>query len=119
MRNVLHTAALVAVLVISAGTTVSAHDNDRDDHGRHRHSDDAIQLGPRPFYLVYVLDEGPLKHRLMQCKDGPVHRTDFSIGHRGAALQLPDHTREAYEAGPRMGAWIVECDVIFTKDGHL
>jgi len=27
-----------------------------------------------------------------------------------AALQFPEHTREAYEAGARMGAGIVECD---------
>ena len=54
---------------------------------------EAVQLGPRPFYLVAGMDEGPLKDRLMQCKDGPFERTDFSIGHRGAALQFPEHTQ--------------------------
>ena len=44
---------------------------------------------------------------------------DFSIGHRGAALQFPEHTKESYEAGRRMGAGILECDVTFTKDGEL
>jgi glycerophosphoryl diester phosphodiesterase len=34
-------------------------------------------------------------------------------------LQFPEHTREAYEAGARMGAGIVECDVTFTKDKEL
>lgn len=63
-----------------------------------------IQLGPRPFYLVDGMDEGPLKNRLSQCKNGPFSRTDFSIGHRGAALQFPEHTKEAYNAGARMGA---------------
>ena len=65
------------------------------------------------------MDPGPLKSRLLACQNGPFRRTDFSIAHRGAALQLPEHTQEAYEAGARMGAGIVECDVTFTKDGQL
>jgi glycerophosphoryl diester phosphodiesterase len=65
------------------------------------------------------MDEGPLKRRLEQCENGPFYRTDFSIGHRGAALQFPEHTKESYEAGARQGAGIVECDVTFTKDGKL
>ncbi len=88
------------------------------DHGYH-HSDDSVQLGPRPFYLVEGMDEGRLKDRLMECKDGPFYRTDFSIGHRGAALQFPEHSDVSYRAGARMGAGIVECDVTFTKDGEL
>lgn len=88
------------------------------DDGHHA-VNQGIQLGPRPFYLVDGMDEGPLKNRLSQCKDGPFSRTDFSIGHRGAALQFPEHTKEAYDAGARMGAGIVECDVTFTRDGEL
>ncbi|HRX72317.1 MAG TPA: glycerophosphodiester phosphodiesterase family protein [Candidatus Competibacteraceae bacterium] len=80
---------------------------------------DSVQLGPRPFYLVEGMDEGVLKDRLLECKDGPFYRTDFSIGHRGAALQFPEHSDVAYMAGIRMGAGIVECDVTFTKDGVL
>ncbi|MEZ5653724.1 MAG: glycerophosphodiester phosphodiesterase family protein [Burkholderiaceae bacterium] len=89
--------------------------------GRHGHGDSAgkIELGPRPFYLVDGMQDGPLKRRLEQCAKGPFYRTDFSIGHRGAALQFPEHTRESYEAGAKMGAGIVECDVTFTKDGEL
>ncbi|MDZ7654245.1 MAG: glycerophosphodiester phosphodiesterase family protein [Burkholderiaceae bacterium] len=117
-------AASVAMLPLPA----QASDNERDDRrGKPAHYDDdgrkgqdePIQLGPRPFYLVDGMEDGPLKHRLMQCKDGPFRRTDFSIGHRGAALQFPEHTKESYEAGARQGAGIVECDVTFTKDGHL
>ena len=78
-----------------------------------------IQLGERPFYLIDGMDDGPLKARLQQCRRGPFRRTDFSIAHRGAPLKFPEHTREAYEAGARMGAGIVECDVTFTKDGEL
>lgn len=76
------------------------------------------QVGPRPFYLVDKMTEGPLKQKLSQCT-GPFHKTDFSIGHRGAALQFPEHSREAYMAGARMGAGIIECDVTFTKDRQL
>jgi len=86
--------------------------------GRMLH-DQRVQLGPRPFFLVEGMDAGPLRDRLMQCKDGPFYRSDFSIGHRGAALQFPEHTKESYEAGARMGAGIIECDVTFTKDGQL
>ena len=79
----------------------------------------AIQLGPRPFFLVNDMEDGPLKEELLSCAEGPFKRTDFSIGHRGAALQFPEHTRESYEAAARMGAGIVECDVTFTQDLEL
>ncbi len=81
--------------------------------------DASVQLGPRPFYLVEGMDDGKLKDRLKQCQRGPFYRTDFSIAHRGAALQFPEHTQESYEAGARQGAGIVECDTTFTKDGEL
>jgi glycerophosphoryl diester phosphodiesterase len=90
-----------------------------DDHGRRDDHGATIQLGPRPFYLVDGMDDGPLKSRLMECRNGPFQRTSFSIGHRGAALQFPEHTLESYSAGARMGAGIVECDVTFTKDRQL
>ena len=76
------------------------------------------QVGPRPFYLVDKMKESPLKATLKQCT-GPFRKTDFSIGHRGAALQFPEHTRESYEAAARMGAGVIECDVTFTKDRQL
>jgi glycerophosphoryl diester phosphodiesterase len=80
----------------------------------------AAQLGPRPFFLVEDLADGPLKTRLQACAQRPAfHRSDFSIGHRGAAMQFPEHTLESYEAAARMGAGIVECDVTFTKDKEL
>lgn len=47
------------------------------------------------------------------------HTSDFSIGHRGACLQLPEHTIESYTAAIRQGAGVVECDVTFTKDRQL
>lgn len=45
--------------------------------------------------------------------------SDFSIGHRGACLQFPEHTLESYTAALEMGAGIVECDVTFTQDLEL
>jgi glycerophosphoryl diester phosphodiesterase len=108
-------AAAFAVMAMAA--SLAYGDTERDDD-RH-HADQSIQLGPRPFYLVDGMDEGRLKDKLSQCKAGPFYRTDFSIGHRGGALQFPEHSKEAYNAGARMGAGIVECDTTFTKDGEL
>jgi glycerophosphoryl diester phosphodiesterase len=76
------------------------------------------QIGPRPFYMVDKMKDGPLKTQLAQCT-GPFRKTDFSIGHRGAALEFPEHSRESYIAAARMGAGIIECDVTFTKDREL
>ena len=79
----------------------------------------SIQLGPRPFFLIEDMDESNLKTQLKKCSEGPFRRTDFSIGHRGAALQFPEHTKESYVAAAGMGAGIIECDVTFTKDREL
>ncbi|MCC7135914.1 MAG: hypothetical protein IT528_05890, partial [Nitrosomonas sp.] len=57
-----------------------------------------VQLGPRPFFLVDDMDESPLKTKLLSCSEGPFKASSFSIGHRGAALQFPEHTRESYLA---------------------
>jgi glycerophosphoryl diester phosphodiesterase len=78
-----------------------------------------VQLGPRPFFLVDRLEDGALKEKLQSCANGPFRRTDFSIGHRGAPMQFPEHTEESYRAGALMGAGILECDVTFTKDREL
>jgi glycerophosphoryl diester phosphodiesterase len=75
-----------------------------------------VQLGPRPFYLMNDMDDGPLKRKLQQCTNRNFSSREFSIGHRGAPLQFPEHTRESYEAAARLGAGIIECDVTFTKD---
>ncbi|PPE71043.1 glycerophosphodiester phosphodiesterase [Caldimonas thermodepolymerans] len=80
----------------------------------------AVQLGPRPFFLVEDMADGPLKRELQACaRRGHFRSAEFSIGHRGAALQFPEHTLESYRAAARMGAGILECDVTFTKDKEL
>lgn len=111
--------SILAVSLAMATTSFVALANTYSDDRNNAQQDDSIQLGPRPFYLVKGMDDGKLKDRLMQCQDGPFYRTDFSIGHRGAALQFPEHSDVAYRAGARMGAGIVECDVTFTQDGEL
>lgn len=78
-----------------------------------------IEVGPRPAFLIDKMAEGALKEELAACSGKPVARTLFSIGHRGAPLQFPEHTRESYMAAAKMGAGIIECDVTFTKDKEL
>ena len=78
-----------------------------------------VQLGPRPYYLVDDMQDSELKQVLESCSEGPFEVSDFSIGHRGACLQFPEHTKESYEAAARMGAGIIECDVTFTSDREL
>jgi glycerophosphoryl diester phosphodiesterase len=80
-----------------------------------------VQLGPRPFFLVEDMRESRLKHELQQCAAtrSTYRASRFSIGHRGAALQFPEHTRESYMAAARMGAGVLECDVVFTRDHEL
>ena len=78
-----------------------------------------IQLGPRPYFLVADMAESPLKAKLQSCSNGPFKKSAFSIGHRGAPMMFPEHTKESYEAAARMGAGVLECDVTFTKDKEL
>jgi glycerophosphoryl diester phosphodiesterase len=70
----------------------------------------------RPVALVAGLADGPLRRELAACIDAPVRRTSFSLGHRGAPLHYPEHTRESYVAAAAMGAGVIECDVTFTRD---
>ncbi len=79
----------------------------------------SVQLGPRPYFLINNMDAGELKKTLQACESKPLAPSDFSIAHRGAPLQFPEHTRESYAAAARMGAGIIECDVAFTKDREL
>ncbi|MGX9350026.1 glycerophosphodiester phosphodiesterase family protein [Shimia sp. W99] len=78
-----------------------------------------VELGPRPYYLIDQMQDGPLKQRLESCKDMTMKPHPFSIGHRGAPLMFPEHTIESNRAAARMGAGILECDVTFTKDKEL
>jgi len=97
-------AAAIAAIAIDATAAIAA---------------DAVQLGPQPYYLIDQMKDGALKSKLEQCAAGPFAKSAFSIGHRGAPMQFPEHTKESYVAAARMGAGILECDVTFTKDRQL
>jgi glycerophosphoryl diester phosphodiesterase len=113
-------AALAATLAFASFGPAFAGDHDDHGHGHGRdRGDPSIQVGVRPAFLIAGMTDGALKRKLQGCENELVRRTKFSIAHRGAPMQLPEHTKEAYEAGARMGAGIVECDVTFTKDGQL
>ena len=98
-----------ATLLIAASASLSASAGDVV----------APRPDPRPVALVAGLEDGPLKRELTACSDDPVRRTSFSLGHRGAPLHFPEHTRESYVAAAAMGAGIIECDVTFTRDKQL
>ncbi|MCP1168244.1 glycerophosphodiester phosphodiesterase family protein [Limimaricola litoreus] len=78
-----------------------------------------LSYGERPFFLIDAMEDGPLKEQLMSCQGQMPERSAFSIGHRGAAMMLPEHTKQSYVAAARQGAGIVECDVTFTADKEL
>ena len=56
---------------------------------------DRIDYGPRPFYLIDQMTDGPLKEQLMSCSGQEASSSLFSIGHRGAPMQFPEHTVES------------------------
>jgi glycerophosphoryl diester phosphodiesterase len=118
---------LSAAALLAALLPVAAWANADSSPGSDRHAPEphagagSIQVGPRPYFLVDDMTEGRLKRKLQSCAKRLTHLrpSDFSIGHRGAALQFPEHTLESYVAAARMGAGIVECDVTFTRDKEL
>lgn len=116
-RRIVTLGLAVAIAATFALTDESAaFDDGPHSHGRARTN---VQLGPRPFFLINDMADSPLKRKLQQCTAGPYHPSNLSIGHRGAGLQFPEHTRESYEGAARLGAGTVECDVTFTKDLEL
>jgi glycerophosphoryl diester phosphodiesterase len=112
-RSSLGLVAGLAVLGVWAGRADA-------DEARRPSMTPVAQLGPRPFYLIGEMEPGPLRQKLELCSNRAFFvKSDFSIGHRGAALQFPEHTKESYVAAARMGAGILECDVTFTEDRQL
>ncbi len=118
MRMTLNDLMLLTALATASPATSFAGQG-AESGANYNRGGDSIQLGPRPFFLVNDMADSALRQTLLACSDGPFKRSDFSIGYRGAPLQFPEHTRESYEAAARMGAGIVECDVVFTKDKEL
>ena len=120
LANTIVTGFLLAGLGLAGVTSASDDNRDRRRHDTDaQHNAHSVQLGPRPYFLVDDMDAGALKTKLQRCANHHFKKTDFSIGHRGAPLQFPEHTRQSYEAAARMGAGILECDVTFTRDREL
>lgn len=108
-KDVVVTNTIVEVVEVPTPVIVEVAKGDTPD----------IQLGTRADYLINDMAQSDLKTKLESCKDGPFYKTDFSIGHRGAPMQYPEHTKESYTAAARMGAGVIECDVTFTSDKGL
>ena len=129
MRLQLSIAVMAAVAMIATAAVNAKPEQENNKHsytsangnkpGHVENRRSKAQLGPRPFYLVEGMEDGDLKQALLQCEKGPFFKTSFSIAHRGAAMQFPEHSDISYRAGADMGAGIVECDVTFTQDGEL
>lgn len=104
-RKIRVTAAIVSTLLVALPARAQTVEN--------------VEFGPRPYYLIDRMEEGALKDKLTQCMGQEGEISLFSIGHRGAPMQFPEHTVESNVAAARMGAGILECDVTFTKDLEL
>ncbi|CAL8579899.1 hypothetical protein XPA_005629 [Xanthoria parietina] len=120
MRYLLASAVLLSLAsAVAIPTNQGTHNGNESSNGNGTNKKITVELGPRPYYLVDNMDEGPLKSKLQSCSEGPFKTSDFVFAHRGAPLQFPEHTIEGYSAARRMGAGVIECDVAFTKDKQL
>ncbi|KAL2354795.1 glycerophosphoryl diester phosphodiesterase family protein [Cryomyces antarcticus] len=109
----------------SDSTWYNGHNDHNGEHGnenvvnRTNRPIKNVQVGVRPYFLVNNMTDSPLKTKLQSCSENPLGTTNFAWGHRGAALQFPEHTVQSREAAARQGAGVIECDVTFTKDRQL
>jgi glycerophosphoryl diester phosphodiesterase len=101
---------VAAALLVSTATLAAAQEHPAVQ---------SLTYGPRPAYLISLMEDGPLKSELEACLGQTPAKSDFSIGHRGAPLLFPEHTVESNVAAAQMGAGILECDVTFTQDHEL
>ncbi len=87
---------IVGCVLLSLSSTILAASPRHHKPGYEVERSNPVQLGQRPFFLVDDMDPSPLKQQLQQCaRKGQFTARDFSIGHRGAAMQFPEHTRES------------------------
>ncbi|MEO6410456.1 MAG: hypothetical protein ABIO45_17130, partial [Burkholderiaceae bacterium] len=82
--------ALAAGAALLPALAVAHSADDADDAARGAGRNLTVQLGPRPFFLVNDMTDSPLKSELQACaaQRQTYKRSDWSIGHRGAALQF-------------------------------
>jgi glycerophosphoryl diester phosphodiesterase len=110
MRSIINGLAFMAVAAdVASAVPVN---KPRWQQWQGQQSDYYISLGPRPYYLIQNMTDGPLKQKLESCENGPFSVTGWSIGHRGGGtLQIPEETVQSTMAGARAGAGVLECDV--------
>ena len=70
--------------------------------------------GPR-----LIPDVGASVTALSAAQGMPAMMSPLVIGHRGAAGYRPEHTLASYELAARMGADLIEPDLVATKDHVL
>jgi len=114
--------AVVAVLAIaSLSDARSLKGGKKKGYKGSKKSKYPVSVGSRPYFILDSMEESELKSTLQKCAEDVKmdKKSDWSIGHRGACMQYPEHTLESYYAALVQGAGIVECDVTFTKDRQL
>ncbi|RFC62576.1 glycerophosphodiester phosphodiesterase [Fulvimarina endophytica] len=125
MRFDRHLAAVAAICCLAGAPAAFAQQSetppaaDTEAGSDTREAPETAEIGVRPAYLVDQLDDGALKTKLSACLGRPMAASDWSIGHRGAPLQFPEHSAQSYRAAARQGAGVIECDVAFTADREL
>ena len=109
MLHFMKSMTIAAAALVLASTALADNDKARGEQHKSASKPTSVQLGPRPFFLVDDMSDSALKRELQQCTQrGAFTPREFSIGHRGAAMQFPEHTAESYTAAARTGAGIVE-----------
>lgn len=111
--------AVCLTLISLSACGGSTDTTDLPDDAMNSNSTVNIDPGDRPARIASSLPDGDLKNALLQCDATTMMAQPFSIGHRGAPLGYPEHTRESYLAAAVQGAGAIECDVTFTKDESL
>lgn len=81
------TLALAFLMTAAPALALAGNDSADDRHKPRPGRKGRVQLGPRPCFLIDDLEDGKLRRKLESCSAGPFEKRDFSIGHRGAALQ--------------------------------
>jgi glycerophosphoryl diester phosphodiesterase len=66
-----------------------------------------------------LLAAGPVTAPALARPAGKASAAPIVIAHRGASGYRPEHTLASYELGARLGADVVEPDLVATKDGIL
>lgn len=90
----------LAILCLGATAIAAPSSNDSSRDGLKVKPIKQIALGPRPYWLVDQMDEGPVKEKLASCSEKKMKPSAWSIGHRGGGtLQFPEHSTDSIVAG--------------------